>query len=54
MSKFGATVATEQPNVPAPRPLRTVTITVHAESCVLTERSPQHADTMRIGPGCEL
>jgi hypothetical protein len=54
MSKFGATVATEQPKVPAPGPFRTVTITVHAGSWDSIEGSAQQADTMRIGPGCEL
>src|SRR5437763_16605197 len=54
MFPFAATVATEQPNVPSPGPLRTVTITLHAELCVRTERSPQQAATILIGPGSAL
>src|SRR5438067_7248644 len=54
MFPFAATVATEQPNVPSPGPLRTVTITLQAELCVRTERSPQQTETILTGPPSAL
>jgi hypothetical protein len=54
MSPFAETVATEQPNVPSPGPWRTVTITLHAELPVWSERCPQQAATILIGPPSAL
>src|SRR4051812_36215440 len=54
MFPFAATVATEQPKVPSPGPLRTVTITLQAELCVRTERSPQQTETILTGPPSAL
>src|SRR5262249_44983510 len=54
MSPSAVTVAMEQPNVPSPGPLRTVTITLQAELPVSSERWAQHAVTILIGPPAEL
>jgi hypothetical protein len=54
MSPFAATVAIEQPNVPTPCPLRTVTITLHAALPVWSERWPQQAETILTGPPAAL
>src|SRR5581483_10391410 len=54
MFPFAATVATPQPNVPSPGPLRTVTITLQAELCVRTERRPQQTETIFTGPPAAL
>src|SRR5436305_3905262 len=54
MLPFAATVATPQPNVPSPGPLRTVTITLQAELCVRKERSAQQTETILTGPPSAL
>ena len=54
ISPFAVTVATEQPNVPWPGPWRTVTMTLQAELPVCSERWPQHAATILIGPPAAL
>ena len=54
MLPSAATVATPQPNVPCPGPLRTVTITVQAELCVRRERRPQQTETILTGPPAAL
>jgi len=54
MFPFAATVATPQPNVPSPGPLRTVTITLQADVCVLSERRPQQTETILTGPPAAL
>src|SRR5438034_10431159 len=54
MLPFAATIATEQPNVPSPGPLRTVTITLQAELPVCGERTEQQAATILTGPPAAL